>query len=203
MLENSDAALLIGDPALRLAISLASYATLGPAGESICDARENRRRCHRTFACVRCGSGMAAAERAPAVLAIWAATARSDQRRKSWLISRRPGIMASRIFRKSATPRRRPWRLPAPGSAHVPGREHQLQSEPRKSWRAGTYYCLAAKLGLIPEAKAIQWADADSQTNSFQQEEWQTSFRLAGSNLAASSDRIDRIRIRNSTKGNP
>ena len=38
MLEHADAALLIGDPALRLAIAIANYATLGAAGELLCNA---------------------------------------------------------------------------------------------------------------------------------------------------------------------
>ena len=138
MLENSDAALLIGDPALRLAISHRQLRNSWPRRRIDLRRRENRRRCHRTFACVRRGSGMAAVERpsrrsgdlggdgakrlAPEVMADFAASRdygvahiRGNQRRRG----DGPG-------------------LARPGSAHVPAREHQLQSEPRKSCRAGT-----------------------------------------------------------------
>jgi chorismate dehydratase len=166
MLENSDAALLIGDPALRLAISLASYATLGPAGESICDAGKigvNATEPLHVYDVVqewRRLSGL------PAVLAIWAGRREviSAEVMTDFATSRDYGVAnIPEISDAAATA----LGLPVPDLLtylneninYSLGRENLAGLE--------LYYCLAAKLGLIPEAKAMQWADAGAQTNQF------------------------------------
>jgi chorismate dehydratase len=166
MLENSDAALLIGDPALRLAISLASYATLGPAGESICDAGKigvNATEPLHVYDVVqewRRLSGL------PAVLAIWAGRreAISAEVMADFAASRDYGVTSiPEISEAAATA----LGLPAPDLLTYL-RENINYTLSRENL-AGLelYYCLAAKLGLIPEARAMQWADAGAETNQF------------------------------------
>ena len=65
ILEQADAALLIGDPALRLAISIAGNATLGRERRIDVQSRQSRSQCDRNSTCVRCCAGMAPTDRPP------------------------------------------------------------------------------------------------------------------------------------------
>ncbi|MDP9338605.1 MAG: menaquinone biosynthesis protein [Acidobacteriota bacterium] len=157
MLENADAALLIGDPALRLAIAVANYATLGSEGELLCNAEKagiNGTGTLYIYDVVqewRRWSGL------PAVLAIWAA---------------RPEVITPEIVADFAASK-------SYGVANIA--EISAAAAEEEGWPAGElltylrenidftldaenlaglelYYCLAAKLGLIPQAKSIEWA---------------------------------------------
>lgn len=166
MLENSDAALLIGDPALRLAISLASYATLGPAGELICDAGRigvdaiGPLHVYDVVQEWRRLSGL------PAVLAIWAGRreAISAEVMADFAASRDYGVAhIPEICDAAATA----LGLPAPDLLTYLGENINYNLSRENLGGLELYYCLAAKLGLISEAKGIRWADADTQTNQF------------------------------------
>jgi chorismate dehydratase len=159
MLAQDDAALLIGDPALRIAITIANYATLGAAGELLCTADKagvNATGDLHVYDVVqewRRLSGL------PAVLAVWAA---------------RREIMTPEIVADFTASK-------AYGLANIPEISDAAAQE--QGWPAGElltylrenidftldqenlaglelYYCLAAKLGLINQAKAIEWASA-------------------------------------------
>ena len=155
MLENADAALLIGDPALRLAIAMANYATLGGDGELLCNADKVGINATGTLYDVvqewRRWSGL------PAVLAIWAA---------------RPEVMTPEIVADFAASK-------AFGVAQIPaivaaaadeqgcpegelltylGENIDFTLDADNLAGLELYYCLAAKLGLIPRAKSIEWA---------------------------------------------
>jgi chorismate dehydratase len=166
MLENSDAALLIGDPALRLAISLASYATLGPAGESICDAGKIGVNAIGPLYVYDVVQEWRRLSGLPAVLAIWAGRreAISAEVMADFAASRDYGVAnIPEISDAAATA----LGLPAPDLLMY--LKDNINYTLSRENLAGLelYCCLAAKLGLIPEAKSIKWADADAQTNRF------------------------------------
>ena len=75
MLEEADAALLIGDPALRLAIAAASYATLGGDGELICNADKVGINATGTLYIYDVVQEWRRLSGLPAVLAVWAGRA--------------------------------------------------------------------------------------------------------------------------------
>jgi chorismate dehydratase len=159
MLENADAALLIGDPALRLAIAVAHYATLGADGELLCNADKARINATGTLYIYDVVQEWRRLSGLPAVLAIWAA---------------RPEIMTPEIVADFAASK-------AYGVANIA--EIAAAAAEEQGWAAGElltylrenidftldaenlaglelYYCLAAKLGLIPQARSIEWASA-------------------------------------------
>ena len=159
MLENADAALLIGDPALRLAIAVANYATLGADGELLCNADKARINATGTLYIYDVVQEWRRLSGLPAVLAIWAA---------------RPEIMTPEIVADFAASK-------AYGVANIA--EIAAAAAAEEGWAAGElltylrenidftldaenlaglelYYCLAAKLGLIPQARSIEWASA-------------------------------------------
>ena len=158
MLNHCDAALLIGDPALRLAIVIAAQSTRGADGELQCDAA---------------AAGVGGADRlhvydvveewrrmtgATAVLAIWAA---------------RRGVVTSEIaadFNASALfgmqhigeiceQAAKAENLPA-AELEIYLREnidYTLDEQNQRGLRL--YFTHAAKLGLIPRVKPLEWAD--------------------------------------------
>jgi chorismate dehydratase len=157
MIENADAALLIGDPALRLAIAVANYATLGADGELLCNADKAGINATSTLYIYDVVQEWRRLSGLPAVLAIWAA---------------RPEIITSEIVADFAASK-------AYGVANIA--EISAAAAEEEGWAAGElltylrenidftldaenlaglelYYCLAAKLGLIPQAKSIEWA---------------------------------------------
>lgn len=157
MLENADAALLIGDPALRLAIAVANYATLGADGELLCNADKAGINATGTLYIYDVVQEWRRLSGLPAVLAIWAA---------------RQEIMTPEIVADFAASK-------AYGVANIA--EIAAAAAEEEGWAAGElltylrenidftldaenlaglelYYCLAAKLGLIPQAKSIEWA---------------------------------------------
>jgi chorismate dehydratase len=164
LLENSDAALLIGDPALRLAISLASYATLGPAGESICDAGKIGVNAIGSLYVYDVVQEWRRLSGLPAVLAIWAGRreAISAEVMADFAASRDYGVAHIPEISDAAA---MALGLPAPDLLTYL-RENINYTLSRENL-AGLelYYCLAAKLSLIPEPKTMQWADATAQTN--------------------------------------
>jgi chorismate dehydratase len=157
MLENADAALLIGDPALRLAIAGANYATLGGDGELLCNANKVGINATGTLYIYDVVQEWRRLSGLPAVLAVWAA---------------RPEIVTAEMVADFAASK-------AYGVANIA--EISAAAAEEEGWEAGElltylrenidftldadnlaglelYYCLAAKLGLIPQAKSIEWA---------------------------------------------
>lgn len=159
LLEQADAALLIGDPALRLAIALSGYATLGPSSELICDADKAGINATGTLYVYDVVQEWRRLSGLPAVLAVWAG---------------RPEVVTPEVAADFAASKEF-------GLAHIPqiaaeaARQDgwpvsELQSYLRENIDfsldrenlAGLefYFCLAAKLGLIPRARTIGWAPA-------------------------------------------
>jgi len=156
MLQEADAALLIGDPALRFSVAMDGEVKRGSAGEQICDASGVGVEAQNLYVydVVEQWRRMT---NLPAVLAVWAG------RRDILTPEVAADFSASRDF----------------GIAHIAeisaaaSRELQLRPEVLADYleqnidfslgednRRGLelYFRLAAKLQLIPAAKAVEWA---------------------------------------------
>jgi chorismate dehydratase len=161
MLENVDAALLIGDPALRLAISIANYASLGAAGELLCNAEKagifttGILHVYDVVQEWRRLSGL------PAVLAVWAGRreAITPEVIADFAASKEYGVANIAEISADAS-----HELGFPASELVNYLRENIDFTLDAENLAGLelYYCLAAKLGLIPQAKSIDWAHAGS-----------------------------------------
>jgi chorismate dehydratase len=167
MLRVTDAALLIGDPALRLSVAIESAAKRGATGEQICAASS---------------VGVAGAENLcvydvveewrrmtnlPAVLAIWAGRrdVLTPEVAADFAASRDFGI--AHITEISSAASGEMQLLPAVLSDYLRQNiDFSLGQENRKG--LDLYFRLAAKLQLIPGVKAVEWAAADANVMSSQ-----------------------------------
>ena len=157
ILEQADAALLIGDPALRLAISIAGNATLGAAGELMCSpdkAGVNATETLHVYDVVqewRCLTGL------PAVLAVWAGRRESitPEVITDFTASKKYGVAHLAEISATASVEQD---LPAADLLNYLRENIDFTLDSENLAGLELYYCLAAKLGLIPRAKAIEWA---------------------------------------------
>ena len=159
MLAEADAALVIGDPALRLAIRIEPAARRDPSGALVCAPSDAGLAIPRTESlCVydvvehwRAMTGL------PAVMAFWAArrVVATSEMLADFLFSREYGI--ARIDDISAEAARE-LRLPAAALASYlrENIDFTLDAENRRGLEL--YFERCAALGLIPQAKPIEWA---------------------------------------------
>ena len=157
MLERADAALLIGDPALRLAISCASYASLGPSGELLCNADKAGINATGTLYLYDVVQEWRRLTGLPAVLAIWAARpeAITPEIAADFADSKAYGMAnISKIGAVAAGEQG----LPAAEFVNYLRENIDFTLDQENLAGLELYYCLAAKLGLIPRAKTIEWA---------------------------------------------
>jgi chorismate dehydratase len=164
MLANSDAALLIGDPALRLSIATGGKSWTGPDGESICKGSV---------------AGVAGIEELhiydmveewqrstalPAVLAIWAAKRNvvTPEVLSDFAASRDYGLARiADISKQSSLEMNLPTALLfAYLTFNI---DFSLSTANRKGLEH--YYDRAAALELIPEARPIEWATASPEVS--------------------------------------
>jgi chorismate dehydratase len=162
MLQQSDAALLIGDPALRLAISIANYTTLGPAGELLCSADKAGIDAPGTIYVYDVVQEWRRLTGLPAVLAVWAA--RRDcltaEIAADFAASAAYGLANLEKISAAAS-----IDLGLPGAELLTYLRENIDFTLDQENLAGLelYYCLAAKLGLISRAKTIDWATSASE----------------------------------------
>jgi chorismate dehydratase len=162
MLEEADAALLIGDPALRLSIAIESRAKPGASGEQVCEGARAGMAKIETLHVHDVAQEWRRMTDLPAVLAIWAA------RRDTVTPEVAADFLASKDY----------------GMAHLAEicahaeRELGLASPTLESYLRDNidftlddencrglefYYQRAAELGLIERAKPFEWAEAKSE----------------------------------------
>jgi chorismate dehydratase len=161
MLEEADAALLIGDPALRLAISVAGNAMLGAAGELMCSPDKVGVAATETLHVYDVVQEWRRLTSLPAVLAVWAG------RREVVTPEVIADFAASKAYGVA-----RLAEISAMASAELGLAAADLQNYLRENIDftldsdnlAGLelYYCLAAKLGLIARAKVVEWANVNA-----------------------------------------
>ena len=162
MLDIADAALIIGDPALRISLGIAKDGWPGAPGQTVCPAATlGITSCELLYVSDVVGEWRALTRR-PAVLAVWAlgrelATAELGA---DFLASRDFGLAhLGEISYEAARDLELPQR--ALESYLRDNIDFSLDAENRRGLEL--YFEHAAKLGLIRKAEAIHWAAAKSE----------------------------------------
>ena len=158
MLQHADAALLIGDPALRLAVAVESATSLS-TGPAICRGASVGLPGHRTLYVYDMVEEWRNATGLPAVLAVWAA--RPDvvtaEVLADFAASRDFGL--ARIAEISTAASRELELSPVILASYLNTNiDFSLDGENRRGLEH--FYARAAALNLIPSAKSINWATA-------------------------------------------
>jgi chorismate dehydratase len=158
MLEQADAALLIGDPALRISLGIEKDSRAGAEGQSICPAATLGIRNSEVLYVYDVVSEWQSLTGLPAVLAVWAARrdVATPEVTADFLASRDFGL--SRIAEISYDAS---LELELPAHAIETYLRYNIDFSLNPENRRGLdlYYQHAARLGLIPKAKPIEWVD--------------------------------------------
>jgi chorismate dehydratase len=162
MLNQADAALVIGDPALRIAVGIEKDTWSGAAGQTACRAATLGVASSELLYVYDVVGEWRSLTGLPAVLAIWAA------KRDVATPELAADFLASRDFGLSRIPE---ICLDAARELELPQRtlesylrdniDFSLDEENRRGLEQ--YFTRAAKLGLIPQAKPIDWAMAKAE----------------------------------------
>jgi len=162
MLGNADAAMLIGDPALRISMAIEQNSTVSPEGRAICQAAALGVTSDEIFHVYDVVGEWRKFSSLPAVLAIWAA---------------RPEVVTPEVLRDfsascnfgltqlAAISLEAARELELPPQALEAYLRHNIDFSLGEENRRGLerYFQEAAKLGLIPLDKKIIWASATTE----------------------------------------
>ena len=158
MLTQSDAALLIGDPALRISLGIEKESQPGAEGETICPASVLGITSSELLYVYDVVGEWRSLTGLPAVLAVWAArrdVATSDVT-ADFVDSRDFGLAhISEISFDAA----RELELPAPALESYLRRNIDFSLDAENLRGLNSYYEYSARLGLIPQAKPVEWAE--------------------------------------------
>jgi chorismate dehydratase len=158
MLAQADAALLIGDPALRISLGIENESRPGVEGQAICPAAalgiigSDLLYVHDVVGEWRNWAGL------PAVLAVWAARrdVATPEVTADFIASRDFGLARiSEISFEGA----RELELPAQALESYLRRNIDFSLDAENLRGLNLYYERAAQLGLIPYAKPLDWAE--------------------------------------------
>ncbi len=162
MLQQADAALLIGDPALRIAVGIEKDSWPGSEGQTICQAATLGITSAEMLYVYDVVGEWRSLTGLPAVLAVWAA------RRDIASPEVAADFLASRDFGLSRIPE---ISFDAARELELPQRtlesylrhniDFSLDAENRHGLEL--YFAYAANLGLIPQAQPIEWATAKAE----------------------------------------
>ncbi len=162
MLQQADAALVIGDPALRIAVGMEKDSWPGTEGQTVCQAATLGVKSSELLYVYDVVGEWRTLTGLPAVLAVWAA------RRDVATPDLASDFLASRDFGLARLPE---ICLDAARELELPQRtlesylrqniDFSLDEENRRGLEL--YFAHAAKLGLIPQAKPIDWATAKAE----------------------------------------
>jgi predicted solute-binding protein len=162
MLERADAALLIGDPALRISVGIEKDSWPGAEGQTLCQAAMLGITTSELLYVYDVVGEWRSLTRLPAVLAFWAA------RRDIATPELTADFLASRDFGLSRIPEicfdaERELELPQRtlGSYLRHNIDFSLDEENRRGLEL--YFAHAARLGLIPQSKPLEWAAAKAE----------------------------------------
>ena len=162
MLGNADAALIIGDPALRISLGIEKDGWPGAPGQTVCPAATLGITGSELLYVSDVVGEWRAMTRLPAVLAVWAVRRElaTPELTADFLASRDFGLAHLReISYEAAQDLELPER--ALESYLQSNIDFSLDAENRRGLEL--YFERAAKLGLIPKAEAIRWAAAKSE----------------------------------------
>jgi chorismate dehydratase len=159
MLERADAALLIGDPALRISIAVEKKSAVGPQGRAVCQAATLGISSAEIFHVYDVVGEWRKFSSLPAVMAVWAARPEvvTTELLADFAASRNFGLTQIAAICQEAA---RELELPQPAleSYLRQNIEFSLGEENRRGLER--YFHEAAKLGLIVREKKIEWATA-------------------------------------------
>jgi predicted solute-binding protein len=158
MLAQSDAALLIGDPALRISLGIEKGSRPGAEGESICPAAVLGITSSELLYVYDVVGEWRSLTGLPAVLAMWAARrdVGTPEMTADFVASRDFGLAhISEISFDAA----RELELPAPTLESYLRRNIDFSLDAENLRGLNSYYEYAARLGLIPQAKPVEWAE--------------------------------------------
>ena len=158
MLTQSDAALLIGDPALRISLGIEKDSRPGAEGETICPAALLGITSSELLYVYDVVGEWRSLTGLPAVLAVWAA------RRDVATPDVTADFIASRDFglahiSEISVDAARELELPAPALESYLRRNIDFSLDAENLRGLNLYYEYAARLGLIPQAKPVEWAE--------------------------------------------
>jgi len=162
MLQSADAALIIGDRALRVSLSIEKESWPGSPGETICQAATLGIISSELLYVYDVVAEWRALTTLPAVLAVWAVRRElaTPELTADFLVSRDFGLShLGEISYEAAQDLELPRR--ALESYLRNNIDFSLDAENRRGLEL--YFGHAAKLGLIPQSKAIRWAAARSE----------------------------------------
>jgi chorismate dehydratase len=167
MLGDADAALLIGDPALRLSIAIEAEAKRGAAGEQICAGSSVGVSGAQNLYVYDVVEEWRRMTSLPAVLAIWAG------RRDIVTVEVAANFAASRDFgmahiEEISAAASREMQLPPAALADYLRQNIDFSFGEDNRRGLELYFRLAAKLQLISAVKALEWAVADANVMSSQ-----------------------------------
>jgi chorismate dehydratase len=162
MLEKADAALLIGDPALRLAIAMEDKAGGGPSGELVCSGANAGIGGAKTLHVYDVVEEWRRLTKLPAVLAVWAARteiANADVI-EDFQSSRDLGLRHLKEISEQAAVE---LSLPAANLKRYLTENIDFSLDEENLRGLTAYYSFAAQMGLIPGMKTIGIAAARNQ----------------------------------------
>jgi chorismate dehydratase len=158
MLSQADAALLIGDPALRISLGIENESRPGAEGQSICPAAALGINSADLLYVYDVVSEWQSWTGLPAVLAVWAARrdVATPEVTADFIASRDFGLARnSEICFEAA----RDLALPSPALESYLRRNIDFSLDAENLRGLILYYERAARLGLIPQAKPVEWAE--------------------------------------------
>jgi predicted solute-binding protein len=163
MLQQADAALLIGDPALRISLGIEKESRASAEGQFICPAATLGITSSEMLYVYDVVSEWQSLTGLPAVLAVWAARrdVATPEMTADFLASRDFGL--SRIAEISYDAS---LELELPAQAIETYLRHNIDFslDPENRRGLDRYYQHAARLGLIPKAKPIEWVEMKAVT---------------------------------------
>src|SRR5712692_11670869 len=157
MLAQADAALVIGDPALRISLGIEKDSWPGADGQSVCQAAKLGITSAEVLYVYDVVGEWRSLTDLPAVLAVWAARrdVATPDVTVDFLASRDLGM--SRIAEISLDAARE-LELPQPALESYLRHNIDFSLDPENRRSLELYFAHAAKLGLIPRAKPLEWA---------------------------------------------
>jgi predicted solute-binding protein len=162
MLQRADAALLIGDPALRLSIAIEKKSTVSPQGRAVCQAATLGIPGSEIFHVYDVVGEWRKYSSLPAVMAVWAARPEvvTTELLADFAASRNFGLTQIPAICQEAA---RELELPQPDleSYLRQNIDFSLGEENRRGLER--YFHESAKLGLIGREKKIEWAVASKE----------------------------------------
>ena len=162
MLERADSALLIGDPALRLSVAIEKNSTVSAQGRTVCGAATLGMSGAEIFHVYDVVGEWRKYSSLPAVMAVWAARPEvvTAELLADFAESRNFGLTQIPAICQEAA---RELELPQPELETY--LRHNIDFSLGEENRRGLerYFREAAKLGLIPHEKKIEWAVASKE----------------------------------------